>query len=146
MAKVAKKRMTRGEVHKHLKSVVNVLSDDVVTALNIKKEKEDLEDKIRRLHNEEIQLKDVIEHLQVTRDKMQFELKKKAKDEADLQSKVDQLKEDRAGLESDRMVLKTQIMQMKREKQSTEKALEHTNDMLMQLKHHIEAFDREIRE
>ena len=88
----------------------------------------------------------MVAHLQKTRDKMHSELKKKAKYESDLQIKIDNLKEDRAGLESDGIVLKTQIAQMKKEKVNLEKALSHTNDMLMQLKHHIEVFDREIKD
>ena len=76
---MAKKSMK--EIHEGLEGVLNTLTEDVVKALDIKEEKKILEQQIRQLKDEEIQLREVVEHLKKTRDKMQGELKKKEKEE-----------------------------------------------------------------
>ncbi len=140
---MAKKSMKH--IHEGLKGVLDTLSEDVVKALDIKEERRLLEKKVRQLRDQEIQLRDVVDHLKTTRDKMQVELKKKGKQEESLQSKINALKEDRAGLQSEKFMLGQQIRSLQREKQIMQKSLERTNDMLITLKHQIAEFDEEIR-
>ncbi len=140
---MAKKSMEK--VHAGLEGVLNTLSEDVVKALDIKEERRLLEKKVRQLRDEEIQLKEVVDHLQKTRDKMQEELKSKSAEEEELKSKVLGLKEERAGMESEKLALNQQIRNLKKEKDIAQKSLEKTNDLLISLKHHIAEFDQEIR-
>jgi chromosome segregation ATPase len=139
------KRKSVEEIHAGLKGVLDTLSEDVVKALDIKEERRILEKKVRQLRDQEIQVREVVDHLKKTRDKMQIELKKKEKQEEDLQSKINALKEDRAGLQSEKLMLGQQIKSLQREKQTMQKSLEKTNDMLISLKHQITEFDEEIR-
>lgn len=139
------KRKSMKHVHEGLDGILGTLSEDVVKALNIKEERKLLEQKVRQLKNEEIQLREVVNHLKGTRDKMQTELKKKEREEENLQSKVGALKEDRAGLEADRTMLGQQINNLQKEKTLMQESLEKTNDMLITLKHQIADFDEEIR-
>lgn len=140
---MAKKSMQK--VHDGLDSVLNTLSEDVTKALDIKEERRILEKKVRQLKDEEIQLSEVVTHLTKTRDKMQDELKSKAQEEEELKSKVLNLKEDKAAMESDKLSLNQQIKNLKKEKEMAQKSLEKTNDLLISLKHHIAEFDEEIR-
>jgi len=139
------KRKPMKDIHEGLDGILGTLSEDVVKALNIKEERKLLDQKVRQLKNEEIQLREVVIHLRETRDKMQTELKKKEKQEEGLQSKIGALKEDRAGLEADRTMLGQQINNLQKEKGLMQKSLEKTNDMLITLKHQISDFDEEIR-
>ncbi|MCX6818180.1 MAG: hypothetical protein NTU57_04975 [Candidatus Aenigmarchaeota archaeon] len=140
---MAKKSMQK--VHDGLESVLNTLSEDVTKALDIKEERKLLEKKVRQLKDEEIQLSEVVGHLQKTRDKMQDELKSKVQEEEELKSKLMALKEDKAGMESDKLSLNQQIKNLKKEKELAQTSLEKTNDLLISLKHHISEFDEEIR-
>jgi chromosome segregation ATPase len=139
------KRKSVEEIHAGLKGVLDTLSEDVVKALDIKEERRVLEKKVRQLRDQEIQVREVVDHLKKTRDKMQVELKKKEKQEEDLQSKINAMKEDRAALQSEKLVLGQQIKSLQREKEMMQKSLEKTNDMLISLKHQITEFDEEIR-
>lgn len=141
---MAKKSMQK--VHDGLDGVLNTLSEDVTKALDIKEERKLLEKKVRQLKDEEIQLSEVVGHLQKTRDKMQDELKSKTQEEEELKSKVLNLKEDKAAMESDKLSLNQQIKNLKKEKEMAQKSLEKTNDLLISLKHHIAEFDEDIRE
>jgi chromosome segregation ATPase len=132
---MAKRSMAR--VHEGLNQVLTTLNEDVVKALDIKEERKLLEKKVIQLRNEEIQLKEVVDHLKKTRDKMQDEMRKKEKQEEELQSKVTNLKEDKAGMEAEKLTLNQQIRNLKREKELAQKSLEKTNDMLIALKHQI---------
>ena len=138
------KRSTK-HVHEGLKGVLNTLNEDVVRALDIKEERKILEKKVRQLRDQEIQLKEVVEHLKTTRNKMQGELKKKEREEEDLQSKINSMKDDKAELQSEKFMLNQQIRNLKREREMMQKSLETTNDMLITLKHQIAEFDQEIR-
>jgi chromosome segregation ATPase len=140
---MVKKSMQK--VHDGLEGVLNTLSEDVTKALDIKEERKLLEKKVRQLKDEEIQLSEVVSHLKKTRDKMQDELKAKTVEEEELKSKVLTLKEDKAGMESEKLTLNQQIKNLKKEKELSQKALEKTNDLLVSLKHHISEFDEEIR-
>lgn len=140
---MTKKSMQK--VHDGLDGVLNTLSEDVTKALDIKEERRILEKKVGQLKDEEIQLSEVVTHLTKTRDKMQDELKSKAQEEEELKSKVLNLKEDKAAMESDKLSLNQQIKNLKKEKEMAQKSLEKTNDLLISLKHHIAEFDEEIR-
>lgn len=140
---MAKKSMEK--VHAGLEGVLNTLSEDVVKALDIKEERKLLETKVRQLRDEEIQLKEVVDHLKKTRDKMQEQLKSKEREEEELKSKVTGLKEEKAGMESEKLTLNQQTRNLRKEKELAQKSLEKTNDLLISLKHHIAEFDEEIR-
>jgi chromosome segregation ATPase len=140
---MAKKSMQK--VHDGLEGVLSTLSEDVTKALDIKEERKLLETKVRQLKDEEIQLSEVVDHLKKTRDKMQDELKSKEAEEEELQSKVLELKEDKASKESEKLALNQQIKNLRKEKDLAQKSLEKTNDLLISLKHHIAEFDEEIR-
>jgi|YelNatPaOPRAMG01_1025707.scaffolds.fasta_scaffold57784_2 chromosome segregation ATPase len=140
---MAKKSMK--EIHEDLDDVLTTLTEDVTKALDIKEERKLLEKKIRQLKNEEIELREVVEHLKNMRDKMQEELKKKEAEEEELLSKINALKEDKAALEAEKISLNQQIKNLKKEKELAMKSLEKTNDMLIALKHQIAEFDKEIR-
>jgi len=139
------KRKSMEEIHEGLADVLGTLSEDVVKALDIKEERRILEKKVRQLRDQEIQLNEVVGHLKTTRDKMQVELKKKEREEEDLQSKINTMKENKAALESEKLMLNQQIKNLQREKTTMQKSLEKTNDMLITLKHQITEFDEEIR-
>ncbi len=126
---MAKKKSMK-EIHAGFEGVLNTLSQDVVKALDIKEERKILERKVRQLKDEEIQLKEVVDHLKKTRDKMQSELKSKEAEEESLKSKVVGLKEERAGMESEKLTLNQQIKNLRREKELAQKSLEKTNDLL----------------
>lgn len=142
---MGKRKRSMRHVHEGLEGVLSTLNEDVVKALDIKEERKLLEQKVRQLKNEEIQLREVVDHLKETRNKMQSELKKKEGEEENLQSKVSGLKEDRAGLEADKTMLGSQISNLQKERALMQKSLEKTNDMLVTLKHQIADFDEEIR-
>ncbi|MCK5023845.1 MAG: hypothetical protein KAS04_06730 [Candidatus Aenigmarchaeota archaeon] len=140
---MAKKSMK--EIHAGLDDILGTLNEDVVKALNIKEERKLLDQKVRQLKGEEIQLREVVNHLKETRNKMQDELKAKEKQEEGLQSKIGELKEGKAGLEADKTILGQQIGNLQKEKVLMQNSLEKTNDMLITLKHQIADFDEEIR-
>ena len=130
---------------KGLEDIVDTLTEDVVKALDIKEEKKRLIGKIRKLKQQEMQLEEVVGDLKVTRDKLSLELRKKSEDIGLMQSKIGNLKEDKAKLSSDKVTLKDQIKNLEIEKDQMSVSLEKTNDMLTKLKHQIEAFDEEIK-
>lgn len=138
-------KKSEDEIHRGLEGVLNTLSEDVVKALDIKEERKILDKKVRQLKDQEIQLREVVDHLKKTRDKMQGELKKKEKQEEDLQSKINLMKDDKAELASEKITLNQQIRNLKKEKDMMQHSLEKTNDMLITLKHQIAEFDQEIR-
>ncbi len=138
-------KISKDEIHKGLEGVLNTLSEDVVKALDIKEEKKILEKKTRQLRGQEIQLREVVDHLKKTRNKMQEELKKKEEEEENLQSKINCMKDDKAELQSEKFTLGQQIRNLQKEKGMMQKSLETTNDMLITLKHQISEFDQEIR-
>jgi len=130
---------------KGLEDVVDTLTEDVVKALDIKEQKKQLNEKIRKLKHEEIQLKEVVGDLKKTRDMLQVELDKKADNINILQSKIENLKEDKAHLSSEKVTLSEQIKNLENEKQLMSISLGKTNDMLTKLRQQIESFDEEIK-
>jgi chromosome segregation ATPase len=140
-----KTKAQRLENIKGLEDIVDTLTEDVVKALDIKEEKKRLVGKIRQLKQQEAELKEVVGDLKTTRDKLQMELQKKAEDIGILQSKIANLKEDRAKLSSEKVTLKDQIKNLEIEKDQMSVSLDKTNDMLTKLRHQIETFDEEIK-
>ncbi len=130
---------------KGLEGIVDTLTEDVVKALDIKEQRKLLKEKIRKLKQQEIQLREVVGDLKVTRDKLQGELRHKADDIGVLQTKIGNLKEDRAHLASEKVTLGEQIKNLENEKNMMSVSLERTNDMLTKLRHQIESFDEEIK-
>ncbi len=130
---------------KGLEDIVDTLTEDVVKALDIKEQKKQLSEKIRKLKQQEIHLREVVGELKVTRDKLSEELRKKGEEIGVLQSKIDNLKEDRAHLSSEKVTLSAQIKNLENEKQLMSVSLEKTNDMLTKLRQQIESFDEEIK-
>ncbi|MBN2043130.1 MAG: hypothetical protein JW754_04975 [Candidatus Aenigmarchaeota archaeon] len=138
-------KKTVKDIHGELESIVNILNSDVIKALDIKEAKKSLEKKVRQLINEEIELKEVVDNLKTTRDKLSSELNNKETEIKDLQDKIGALKNDRSQLESARLVLSEQIKNLKIEKAQMNKSLEKTNDLLVMLKNEITQFDEEIK-
>ncbi|MCD6496470.1 MAG: hypothetical protein J7K54_04310 [Candidatus Aenigmarchaeota archaeon] len=130
---------------KGLEDVVDTLTEDVVKALDIKEQKKQLTDKIRKLKQEELQLKEVVADLKATRDKLQAELNKKGDEISVLQTKIANLKEDKAHISSEKLALEEQVKALENEKQLMAVSLEKTNDMLIKLRQEIESFDEEIK-
>jgi chromosome segregation ATPase len=142
--KVPKMKISK-EVHKGLRGVLTTLNTDVIKALDIKEAKKSLEEKVRQLINEEIELKEVVAHLKVTKEKLQSNLKNKESEMKRLQSRIGNLKGSKASLESEKLVLNEQVKNLKVEKEQMSKSLEKTNDLLTMLKQDIAQFDEEIR-
>ena len=138
-------KVTRMEHIKGLEDIVDTLTEDVVKALDIKQQKKQLTEKIRKLKQQEIQLNEVVGSLKGTRDALQAELQKKADEISVFQSKIGNLKEDRAHLSSEKVTLSEQVKNLENEKQLMSVSLEKTNDMLTKLRHQIESFDEEIK-
>ncbi|UCD03313.1 MAG: hypothetical protein JSV63_01595 [Candidatus Aenigmatarchaeota archaeon] len=130
---------------KGLEDIVDTLTEDVVKALDIKEQKEQLIQKIRKLKQQELQLKEVVGELKITRDRLQTELHRKADEINLLQTRIDNLKEDRAHLASDKVALQEQVKNLENEKALMSVSLTKTNDMLVKLRHQIETFDEEIK-
>ena len=128
------------KIHKELTDIVSILSSDVIKALDIKQAKSELDQKVRQLKNQEIELKEVIVHLKETRDKLMTEMQNK-----EAEKKISKLKGDKVGLESEKQSLQEAIKNLEIEKEQMNKSLEKTNDLLVSLKHEIEQFDEEIR-
>jgi chromosome segregation ATPase len=144
-AKPGKPKEQRLENIKGLEDIVDTLTEDVVKALDIKEERKRLVSKIRKLKQEELGLKEVVGDLKSTRDKLQLELHNKGEAIGVLQSKIGNLKEDKAKLSSDKVSLKDQIKNLEIEKDQMSVSLDKTNDMLTKLRHQIESFDEEIK-
>ena len=89
------------KIHKELTDIVSILSSDVIKALDIKQAKSELDQKVRQLKNQEIELKEVIVHLKETRDKLMTEMQNKEAEKKSLQDKISKLKGDKVGLESE---------------------------------------------
>ena len=140
-----KSKAQRLENIRGLEDIVDTLTEDVVKALDIKEEKKRLVNKIRKLKQQESELKGVVGDLKTTRDRMQMELQKKGEDIGILQSKIGNLKDDRAKLSSEKVTLKDQIKNLEIEKDQMSVSLDKTNDMLTKLRHQIETFDEEIK-
>ena len=140
-----KEKEQRLENIKGLEDIVDTLTEDVVKALDIKEEKKRLSGKITKLKEQELELKEVIGDLKITRDKLSDELQRKHGEINTLRSKIDHLKEDKAKLSSDKTSLADQIKNLEVEKDMMSVSLEKTNDMLTKLRHQIEAFDEEIK-
>ncbi len=138
-------KKTTKDIHGELENIVNILNSDVIKALDIKQAKKSLEKKVRQLINEEIELKEVVDNLKTTRDKLSSELNNKETAINDLQDKIGALKNDRSQLESERVVLSEQIKNLRLEKNQMNKSLEKTNDLLLMLKNEITQFDEEIK-
>lgn len=144
MKKVRKR--TRKEIDMDLDDVVKTLKSDMIKALNIKEESKKLEEKVRKLKDKEIHFNEVISQLKSTRDKLYEELEKGKGRGKELESKIVDLRDDKAALESDKLTLEEEIKNMKKEKEQMQLSLEKTNNMLVELKAHIAEFDEEIRE
>ncbi len=140
-----KRKPGKEEIVKDLEGVVNTLSTDMVTALDIKGEKKRLSEKVKELKMEESHLRELVSDLKTTRNKLKIELQAKGEEEEGLKVKISVLKDDRSALESDKLVLAEQIKNLKKEKEQMNQSLEKTNDVLVKLKHHIQDFDDEIR-
>jgi chromosome segregation ATPase len=124
---------------------VDTLTEDVVKALDIKEQKKQLVEKIRKLRQQELHLREVVGDLKITRDKLQTELRNKSNEIGSLQTRIENLKDDRAHLASEKVTLQSQIKNLETEKQLMSVSLEKTNDMLTKLRRQIETFDEEIK-
>jgi len=140
------KKRTRKEIDMDLEDVVKTLKSDMIKALDIKEESKKLEEKVRKLGDKEIHLSEVISQLKSTRNKLYKELERGREREEKLGSKIADLRDDRAALESDKLSLVEEIKNLKKEKEQMQLSLEKTNNMLVELKAHISEFDEEIRE
>ncbi|MBN1896721.1 MAG: hypothetical protein JW789_03265 [Candidatus Aenigmarchaeota archaeon] len=138
-------KKVRLEHIKGLEDVVDTLTEDVVKALDIKAQRKQLVDKIRKLKQEEMQLKEVVGDLKTTRDKLHGELQKRGEEISILQTKISSLKEDKAHLASERVTLQEQVKNLENEKELMAVSFEKTNDMLVKLRQQIETFDEEIK-
>lgn len=145
MASQEKKEKSKDELINDLEGLVDILSSDMITAMDIKNEKKKLLMRIRDLRREEIELNDMVIHLKSARGKLESELDKKEREEEDLKLKLVELKEGKATMETEKFSLEQQVRQLKQEKDDLNESLERTNDILIKLKHHIEQFDETIK-
>ena len=144
MAKKEKK-ITMKEIDLGLDDVVKTLKSDMIKALDIKEASKNLEVTVRKLKDKEESLREVVSKLTTARDALSKELGIQKKKEEELTSRVEDLKDDKATLESDKLTLTNEIKNLKKEKEQMQLSLEKTNDMLMELKTHISEFDEEIK-
>ena len=144
MAKKEKK-ITMKEIDLGLDDVVKTLKSDMIKALDIKEASKNLEETVRKLKDKEESLREVVSKLTTARDALSKELGIQKKKEEELTSRVEDLKDDKAALESDKLTLTNEIKNLKKEKEQMQLSLEKTNDMLMELKTHISEFDEEIK-
>jgi|GEM_PF-1407857 len=128
-----------------LEKLLGTFSDDMITSLDLKDEKKNLLKKINELKREEIHLQDMVEDLEAARDKQATEMEKKEREEEDLKNRVTVLKDEKAGMESEKITLNQQIDVLKREKEDLNASLERTNDLLIRFRAHIEEFDDELK-
>ena len=140
-----KKRVNRKNLDKEMKDVVKTLKSNMITALDIKEASKQLGEKIRKMQDKEVHLKELIGSLKSTRDNLYKELENTEKRCKELGSKISDLKDDKAGLVSENLALGDQIKNMKKEREEMETDLQQTNDMLVELKSHILEFDKEIK-
>jgi chromosome segregation ATPase len=117
----------------------------MITSLDLKDEKKSLLKKVNELKREEIHLQDMVEDLEATRDKQANEIKRKEEEEIELQNNVAILKDEKAGMESDKITLNQQIDALKREREELNASLERTNDLLIRFRAHIEEFDEDLK-
>jgi len=145
MRRITRKRGGKNILLQKLEKLLGTFSDDMITSLDLKDEKKRLLQKINELKREEIHLQDMVEDLEATRDKQAAEIKRKEEEEMDLQNRVAILKDEKAGMESDKITLNQQIDALKREREELNASLERTNDLLVRFRHHIEEFDEDLK-
>lgn len=127
-----------------LEGVVDVLSMDMTTAMDIKKEKENLKDQIRSLRKEESYLKDMIKQLRTTKDKLQAELQNKEHEEDKLKEELKQTKSEKRKQVSRNVSLEARVERLVKEKKELNASLIRMNDIIAKLKQHISDFDHRI--
>jgi chromosome segregation ATPase len=118
MAKKEKvKKLTMKEIDLGLDDVVKTLKSDMIKALDIKEASINLEDTVRKLKDKEESLREVVIKLTTARDALSKELEIQRKKEEELASRVEDLKDDKAALESDKLTLSNEIKNLKKEKE-----------------------------
>jgi chromosome segregation protein len=128
-----------------LEGVVDVLSTDMTTAMDIKKEKEELKNQIRALRKEETYLKDIIKKLKNTKDKLGSELQKKDHEESKLKEKLERARTEKRKEYSKNAALEGRVERLLEDKKELNASLIRMNEIIIKLKSHISDFDRDIK-
>jgi chromosome segregation ATPase len=128
-----------------VEKLLGTFSDDMITALDLKDEKKNLLKKINELKREEAHLMDLIQDLESTRDKQALQIKNKEMEEEELKNRVSMLKDEKAGMVSEKIRLNQQINALKGERENLNASLDRTNDLLVRFRHHIEEFDEDLK-
>jgi chromosome segregation ATPase len=141
---MASKKSKKDAILNELEGVVDVLSMDMTTAMDIKKEKENLKNQIRSLKKEETYLKDVIVHLRATKDKLQNELQTKVHEEDKLKEDLKQARSDKRKQVSRNVSLESRVDRLVKEKKELNASLIRMNNIIAKLKQHISDFDHRL--
>jgi len=142
---MAKGKKRKDQLINELEGVVDVLSMDMSTAMDIKKEKENLKDKIRRLKKEESYLKDMVKHLKATQAKLESELSNKDHEEEKLRYDLKKSRTDKRKTTAKNAALQARVERLVEEKKSLSASLVRMNDIIIKLKSHISDFDQDIK-
>jgi len=87
----------------------------------------------------------MVDDLEATRDKQAMVIKKREAEEEELMNRVSILKDEKAGMESDKITLNQSIDSLRREKEDLNASLDRTNDLLVRFRAHIEEFDEDLK-
>lgn len=140
----SRKSKKRDAIINELEGVVDVLSMDMTTAMDIKKEKENLKEQIRSLKKEESYLKDMIKHLRGTKDKLETELQKKDHEEDKLREDLKRVKSEKRKTTSRNTTLESRVEKLAADKRELSASLVRMNDIIIKLKQHISDFDHRM--
>lgn len=135
----------KAELQKDLEELIQTFSGDMEKALTIKEEKERLVGKVAKLKIEETQLRDLVDQLKSTRDKLQEEIGKRETEEREMKGEVEHLKDEKAHLKTEQTSSDHKIKNLQKEKAQMSVSLEKTNDLIIKLRHQIQEFDKEIK-
>jgi septal ring factor EnvC (AmiA/AmiB activator) len=141
-AKSAKKK---NAIISELEGVVDVLSLDMTTAMDIKKEKENLKDKIRILKKEDGYLRDMVKHLKDTKSKLEIELQNKNHEEDSLKDDLKRTRSEKKKESSKNARLQAKVDKLVQDKKDLSASLVRMNDIIVKLKQHITDFDQGIK-
>jgi len=141
----AKSAKGKDAIINELEGVVDVLSMDMTTAMDIKKEKENLKDKIRILKKEDGYLRDMVKHLKATKDKLEVELQNKGHEEDSLKDEIKTLKSEKRKESSKNAILQARIDRLAQDKRDLSASLVRMNEIIVKLKRHITDFDQGIK-
>lgn len=129
-----------------LNALVDRFEQQSDKALDIQEEKNKLKDRVKELEKKKEDLEETVNDLKSTKRKLEQGISKKEDEIEEMEDQLEEEHEEKTEAETKQHSLERKVDNLQDEKDNLKQSLEHTEELLMKLRHHVSEFDEQLED